>query len=399
MKIKNVVIINDFDYVQGGASQIALDTAEMLAKYGINVYFFSAVSNYELKNNNIINISCNQKECLKDRNRIRGLINGIYNFSAKKKLENLLKKLNNKETIVHIHGWTKALSSSVFDIVHRLNFKIVLTMHDYFLFCPNGGMFNYKKNECCSLKAGSFKCFCSNCDSRNYLFKIYRNIRLFVQNKIIRVPQIVKYVIYVSNFSKKILQSYLKKEIVGKIINNPVKTIDVFEKNVEITGDYFLYVGRICKEKGVEIFCEAIMQANKKGIIIGDGPEFKKLKNKYKDYKKIEFLGWKNKEDIFNYMYFSLALVFPSKWYETAGLTVVEAHSTGTSVIMSNDIAANEYFEEGDIIFEKGNVNELANIFAHYDAKKKVRKSKQFSIEEYGNRIINLYEEILKGNI
>ena len=38
--LKNVVIINDFNYVQGGASKIAIETARILKNEGLNVYFF-----------------------------------------------------------------------------------------------------------------------------------------------------------------------------------------------------------------------------------------------------------------------------------------------------------------------------------------------------------------------
>lgn len=36
----NVIIVNDFAYVDGGASRIAVDTAKMMATYGHNVIFF-----------------------------------------------------------------------------------------------------------------------------------------------------------------------------------------------------------------------------------------------------------------------------------------------------------------------------------------------------------------------
>ena len=36
-KIKNVIVINDFNYVQGGASKVAIDTAKALKNNGINV--------------------------------------------------------------------------------------------------------------------------------------------------------------------------------------------------------------------------------------------------------------------------------------------------------------------------------------------------------------------------
>ena len=39
-KIKNVVIVNDFNYVQGGASKVAIDTAKILKEQGIKFSFF-----------------------------------------------------------------------------------------------------------------------------------------------------------------------------------------------------------------------------------------------------------------------------------------------------------------------------------------------------------------------
>ena len=141
--LKNIVIINDFDYTQGGASKVAIDTANLLCN-DYNVYFFSGDSSMtSTLNKKVIKICTYQGEALKNKNKLIGSINGIYNFKAKKMLKNVLKKLKNEETIVHIHGWTKCLSSSVFDICWKMNFKVILTLHDYFTACPNGGYFNY----------------------------------------------------------------------------------------------------------------------------------------------------------------------------------------------------------------------------------------------------------------
>ena len=135
-KLKNVVIINDFNYVQGGASKVAIDTANLLVEQflDLNVYFFSAVMSdkYQL-DKKVINICLNQNEAIKDKKKIRGFINGIYNFKARKELKKLLVTLNKNNTVIHIHGWTKALSSSIFDIAFKLKFKVVLTLHDYFI--------------------------------------------------------------------------------------------------------------------------------------------------------------------------------------------------------------------------------------------------------------------------
>lgn len=116
LKIKNIIIVNDFDYTQGGASKVAIDTANLLSESNesLNVYFFSGShSDSSNLNDKIIKVCTNQGEALKDKNKIRGFLNGIYNFKAKGELKELLKSLDKNNTIIHVHGWTKCLSSSV----------------------------------------------------------------------------------------------------------------------------------------------------------------------------------------------------------------------------------------------------------------------------------------------
>ena len=78
----NIVIVNDFDYTQGGASKVAIDTANMLVEHcdDVNIYFFSGVHNDSSSLHKSVKKLCtNQGEALKDSNRLRGCINGIYN--------------------------------------------------------------------------------------------------------------------------------------------------------------------------------------------------------------------------------------------------------------------------------------------------------------------------------
>ena len=65
MKIKNVIVVNDFNYIQGGASKVAIDTAKLLKNDGLNVIFFSAVIKPEENIEGITYISTHQKESLK----------------------------------------------------------------------------------------------------------------------------------------------------------------------------------------------------------------------------------------------------------------------------------------------------------------------------------------------
>lgn len=382
--IKNIVIINDFDYIQGGASKVAIETANCLKENNseLNVYFFSAShSSTSPLNSNIINVCTNQGECLKSNNKFLGICNNIYNYGAMRKLEKLLDELGKEDTIVHVHGWTKCLSSSIFHVCFKKKFKIILTMHDYFTACPNGGYFNYKKNCICKYKPLSFKCIYCNCDSRNYFFKLFRVIRQFVQNKIVKLNKKIKNVISISDFSENILKKTLNKNVNIYKVKNPIDLDDNIEEIVYKNNDYYLYVGRISKEKGVDIFCKSVTEAKVKGIVVGDGPELKNLK---RDYPNIVFTGWKNSDEVKEYMKKAKALIIPSRWYEGAPLTPLEAMQYGIPVYTSNCNATVDYIKE--------NVNGL--IFSDIeDLTEKLKKNYDFNVKlEYEN---NYYDELI----
>lgn len=397
---KTIIIVNDFNYVQGGASKVAIQTAKILKNNtDYRIIFFSAVNKPEENIDGIEYISTNQNEALNEKNKLKGIINGIYNFKAKNDFKNLLLTLDRKNTIIHVHGWTKALSSSIFDIAFKMKFKVVLTLHDYFTACPNGGYFNYKKNEICHLKPLSWKCIKCNCDSRNYAFKIYRVIRQFVQNKIVKLNDKLEYVITISEFSEKILKQTLNPNTKITRIYNPIE-IDPQKEKIEYTKNkYYLYVGRVSKEKGVDLFCKAITELKLKGIVVGDGSEKEKLQNEYPN---IQFVGWKNSDEVKEYMKGARALIFPSRCYEAAPLTNIEALLLGIPSLVSNNCAAsdvsNEKNENG-LTFEC-NVESLKECIQDFENKSSINiyESRLKIIEDrkqyYTNLIKNYYDII-----
>ena len=279
-QLKNIIIVNDYNYTQGGASKVAIETANLLSNdKNYNVYFFSGCTNdkSELKDS-VIDVCYNQRENLEDKNRIKGSFRGIYNFKAKKEFKKLLSTLDPTETIIHVHGWTKVLSSSIFKVAKKKHFNFVLTLHDYFSICPNGACFNYNKNCNCGKRPMSFKCFTCNCDSRNWFYKYYRYIRQLVQNRMFR--KYVKDVITISNFQEKILMNYLPKDISSTRINNPID-LDLVNTKIDISkNDYYIFVGRLTRGKGVDVFCDAISSLKLKGVVVGSGEKLDEMKEK-----------------------------------------------------------------------------------------------------------------------
>ena len=121
------------------------------------------------------------------------------------------------------------MSSSIFDILFKKKFKVVLTLHDYFTACPNGGYFNYKENKHCYIKPLTWKCVKCNCDSRNYIYKLYRIVRTFVQNKIVKLNKKIENVISISDFSEEKLVKNFNNKVNIKRIYNP---IDITKTNI-----------------------------------------------------------------------------------------------------------------------------------------------------------------------
>lgn len=396
MKLKNIVIINDFDYIQGGASKVAIQTANLLKETNpnLNVYFFSGAHDDSSNlREDVINVCTDQGESLKSKNKLKGAIDNLYNFKAKKQLKELLLTLDRNETIIHVHGWTKCLSSSVFDIAFKMKYKIVLTLHDYFTAFPNGGYFNYQKNEICTLEPFSMKYIMTNCDSRNYFFHLYRLLRFFIQDKIVRLNDRLTDVITISDFSENILKKTLNHNTHIHRVYNPID-LDPNREIIDYTkNEYFLYVGRISKEKGVDIFCEGVTKANKKGIVVGDGSELENLK---KEYPNIEFVGWKNSSDVKEYMKKAKALIIPSRWYEAAPLTPIEALQYGIPIISSDCNATIDYLNNGSngvtFSIEEENLSEILNTFSdNYSPTIPL-------VSDYGKSIVKVYSEILSNS-
>ena len=157
----NVVILNDFAYVDGGASKIALGSARALAERGMRVWLFTAVGPVDptLRGVEGLSVIClEQPEIVSDPNRLSAALRGWWNRLAASRLRVLLESLNPTETIVHVHTWTKGLSSSVIQQATSLHFQVVLTMHDFFSVCPTGSFFLHPVQKICTLVPMSRSC-------------------------------------------------------------------------------------------------------------------------------------------------------------------------------------------------------------------------------------------------
>lgn len=401
-----VIIVNDYDYVQGGATKVAIETANLLFERGTKVIFFCGVSNPEISilNSGIRVVSCNSNDCLSQKN-IHGIIQGLNNKSANKKMKKLLNSIDD-DVIIHIHGWTKSLSASfIKSIKKKSNVKVILTLHDFFTVCPNGGLFNYRKNEICHIKPMSIKCLTCNCDSRNYGYKCYRYLRTFFQNNIYKFTKKLDAVIYISKLQKRILNNFFQNKP-SFFVYNPTLIENLSPKRVEAENNKsYLFVGRLTKDKGIDILCDVFSKTHYILNIVGAGSLEVELKQKYSNCPNIIFHGWQPQKKVYDFYSQSRALFVPSVYYEGAPLAIFEGLSFGIPCIVSNLCSGVDFItDETGKIFDPYNEEstiELLNKMGSNEFIKSMSTNafnkyweNPFDENRYYNSIFDVYKKI-----
>jgi glycosyltransferase involved in cell wall biosynthesis len=342
----NIVIINDHGFVSGGAAKIALGEALSLANAGHQVHLVCGVGPVmpELQNQQNLLVHClDAHDINEDPNRLRSIIFGWWNPRTKKYVANLLDSLDPRETVVHVHSWTRALSGSVIWAAIDQRFEIVTTLHDYLLACPNGTFFLQDEQKKCTLEPMSVACLCKNCDVHSYGHKLWRTGRKAIYTHFGQMPTGVNHFIYYSELSLELLQPYLPDTASFHWLPNAIEIMRAPPADVA-ASDTFVFIGRLVPEKGVELFARAAAAEGVKSRFIGSGASSEAVRIANPS---AILSGWLSQGDTQKALHESRALVFPSLWYETLGLVVLEAAGAGVPAIVPDDCAARESVIDG----------------------------------------------------
>jgi glycosyltransferase involved in cell wall biosynthesis len=126
---------------------------------------------------------------------------------------------------------------------------------------------------------------------------------------------------YIANRIKKVYE----KE--AEVIYPPVD-VDKFQLK-ENKEDFYLTASRLVPYKKIDLIVEAFSKTDKKLVVIGDGPDMAKIKEKASS--NIEILGYQPDNVLIEYMQKTKAFVFAAE--EDFGIIPVEAQACGTPVI------------------------------------------------------------------
>lgn len=175
--------------------------------------------------------------------------------------------------------------------------------------------------------------------------------------------------------------------------------IDKCKKDTYEKENYYCYVGRISHEKGVKTLIKAAQKLPYKLVIIGGGPLSDELKNETTNAN-IEFVGYKQWDEIKEIVSKARFSVIPSEWYENNPLSVIEAQCLGTPVLGARIGGIPELIENDvtGMTFESRNVNDLTGkleaMWQHtFDYKEiALTSQKRYNSESYYQSILKIYQ-------
>lgn len=308
--------------------------------------------------------------------------------------------------IVHVQNFFPLLSPSIFYAAKKGGAKVFFSVRNYRLMCPNAQLFT--QDEICSRCVGKLiplpgvrhKCYRHSTSASAVVTAM-----LSVHNFLRTWQKKIDGFICISEFVKKqMLQAGIPESKLFRKYNFILEDPEFNDR----PADNFLYVGRLSPEKGIGLVVEAFASPELAGrslTIIGDGPMRDTVEAAAAQHPNIRYLGPQDLQTTYRQMRQAFYLVFPSRWHEPFGRTIVEAFACGTPVIAADSGAASELVtdQSNGLLFPRDNVRALIEKIQaacddpQYGQKRSnARESylERFTMEKNYPELLNIYSAV-----
>jgi glycosyltransferase involved in cell wall biosynthesis len=340
----------------------------------------------------------------------------IWSIETYRNVRRLIRK--KRPDIVHVQNFFPLISPSIFWACHKERVPVVLHLRNFRLLCPSAYL--YFKGRIYEDNVGKLFPWRAVKDA------VYRDSRLatltialmlFVHKLLGTWSKKVTAYIALTEFQKqKMIEGGLPEQKIWVKPNflqtteggsqrtdfaarerketqkNDFNDVSTSDSDLTCGKPYALFVGRLSAEKGCDVLirawqlcCEkwqkdAELEASPVStlngfndlnatvpqlLIVGDGPDEKRLKKIAEGVSSIQFLGKKKSDEVLRRAQGALALVFPSVWYEGMPRTIIESFSVSTPVIASDIGSMREMItnHKTGLVFKAGDSTDLAGKF------------------------------------
>lgn len=354
-----LIVHNEYQYA-GGEDTVVKQDAALLEKHGHKVFF------YIRKNEELKTYSKFQKLFLP--------FTTVFSLKSYREIRKMIRE--NHIDIVHVHNTLPLVSYSAYYAAKKEGCKLIQTIHNFRLVCPNA-LF-YRDGHICEdcLQKGIFHSVKHRCYRGSKAqtamvalsLKIHRILGTFQKpDAYIALTAFNKEKISLVVNSEKI---YVKPNYLA-LTEHPASICDVPEDLTPFS--YYIYAARLEQVKGVFVLLEAFRTLpHEKLLLLGTGPDENEVRAYIEKYqmKNVICPGFMPHEKTLFYLKQAKALIFPSLWYEGFPMTIVESLSCSTPVIASNTPNLTETIHPGEngYSFATGSSKDLRNVIQTFSS-------------------------------
>lgn len=397
----NILNVNQSSIIRGGSDIYWQSLSGLLKENNHVVYDYYSIENGRDKTN------CIYPKALDFENPdLMSILKYCYNVDAGKKIARFIsdKKINT----AHLHIYYGKLTASILKPLCEANIPIVQTLHEYKLVCPTYKLYR-NGNVCHECRNNNFyNALVNKCNRNSFSRSLLSTVESYV-SLLCGSQSKIEHFITVSDYQRnEILKMGFAPHNVTTIHNFIDDSgFEPSHKNPE----YILYFGRIEKEKGIDVIIDAariLCTKNIKFILAGEGSYLNRARSIVNELglSNIEFLGYKNKNEIIELINGSFTVIAPSLWYETFGLVLLEAFSCAKPVIASNIGGMTEIINDGvdGFLVLPGSAEELAEKIefivsnprqAQYMGEAGYKKQKSvFSKQAHFKKLMSVYSQV-----
>ena len=398
-----ILLVNKFFYRKGGAETYFFALAEGLQALGHEVAFFS-MQHPENEPSYWSKYFVSEKDYngkISAFRKVKEAGSLIYSFETRAKFDALLREF--KPDIIHLNNVHRQLTLSILDAPYlkKHHVPVVYTAHDYILLCPAYTMVNGRGEVCDACLDRRFMHATKNvCVKGSHAKSLLASVEAeFLKyhhsydkiDAIIAPSEFMKSKLDEGGYAGRTItmQNFLtdSQMAMGARVANTHK----FEDAQAGARPYFLFFGRLSKEKGILTLVKAFLQAAGLGKgagsetgtgaghnevlpdtwdlrIVGDGPEREAIEQLIASASpqaasRIHLLGYKSGEDLQREVGNARFSVLSSEWRENMPYSGLESLAAQTPIIGARIGGIPELVEEGKtgFTFESGNVLDLSN--------------------------------------
>lgn len=367
-----ILYVNKYNYLKGGAERVLITEMQMMKSRGHEVAIFasrhpdnfpSEYSEQFVEEENYFNAGLAHK--------VKAAFKIIYSYEALKKFGRVIDLFG--PNLIHAHNIYGQLSTGILDAAKKRRVPVVLTAHDYKLVCPSYMMLDHGK-ICEKCIGGSYyHCFTTSCHKENRAASAVYTAETYFNAWFKKYDSVRKFICPSRFMMSKIANRFPEDRIM--VLNNPVD-VSTYAPSSKDEG-YYLYTGRISKEKGIITMIKAFAEMNLPLKIAGTGPLEEECR-RLVGGTRIQMMGYRTGKELEELYQNAHACVVPSEWYENAPMSVIEPLAYGKPVIAARIGGIPEMIHEGQSGL-------LYKSFDSEDLKGKVREMEKLSPEDYGS--------------